>query len=94
MIHSDQGPHQFTGKEWQSFLSKHNLDASRSRRGNWHDNAVAESFFPLLKLERIRRRTYLTRDAAMQDVFDLCRLIQGFVSYMARLRKLRLPRVQ
>ena len=40
------------------FLSKHNLDASRSRRGNWHDNAVAESFFPLLKLERIRRRTY------------------------------------
>jgi putative transposase len=31
---------------------------------------VAESFFQLLKRERIRRRTYLTRDAARQDVFD------------------------
>jgi len=69
MIHSDQGS-QFTGKEWQSFLSKHNLVASMSRRGNCHDNAVAESFFHLLKRERIRRRTYLTRDAARQDVFD------------------------
>ena len=29
-----------------------------------------ESFFQLLKRERIRRRTYLTRNAARQDVFD------------------------
>ena len=69
MIHSDQGS-QYTSKEWQSFLGKHNLAASMSRRGNCHDNAVAESFFQLLKRERIRRRTYLTRDAARQDVFD------------------------
>lgn len=41
-----------------------------SRRGNCHDNAVAESFFHLLKRERIRRQTYLARDAARQDVFD------------------------
>ena len=38
--------------------------------GNCHDNAVAESFFHLLKRERIRRRTYTTRDAARQDVFN------------------------
>lgn len=69
MIHSDQGS-QFTSKEWQSFLGKHKLDASMSRRGNCHDNAVAESFFQLLKRERIRRRTYLTRNAARKDVFD------------------------
>jgi putative transposase len=69
LIHSDQGS-QFIGKEWQSFLSKHNLDASMSRRGNCHDNAAAESFFHLLKRERIRRQTYLTRDAARQDMFD------------------------
>jgi putative transposase len=69
MIHFDQGS-QFTSTEWQSFLSKHNLDASMSRRGNCHDNAVAESFFQLLKRERITRRTYLTRNAARQDVFD------------------------
>ncbi len=41
-----------------------------SRRGNCHDNAVAESFFQLLKRERIRRRTYLIRDAARQHMFD------------------------
>lgn len=69
MIHSDQGS-QFTSREWQVFLSQHNLEASMSRRGNCHDNAVAESFFQLLKRERIRRRTYPTRDAARQDVFE------------------------
>jgi len=69
LIHSDQGA-QFTSKVWQSFLNKHNLDASMSSRGNCHDNAVAESFFHLLKRERIRRRTYSTRDSARQDVFD------------------------
>lgn len=36
IIHSDQGS-QFTVNEWQSFLNKHNLDASMSRRGNRHD---------------------------------------------------------
>jgi putative transposase len=40
------------------------------RRGNCHDNAVAESFFNLLKRERIRRRTYKTREQARQDIFD------------------------
>ena len=69
MVHSDQGS-QFTSREWQVFLGQHNLEASMSRRGNCHDNAVAESFFQLLTRERIRRRTYLTRDAARQDVFD------------------------
>jgi len=69
MIHSDQGS-QFTSREWQVFLAQHNLEPSMSRRGNCHDNAVAESFFQLLKRERVRRRTYLTRDAARQDVFE------------------------
>lgn len=41
-----------------------------SRRGNCHDNAVAESFFNPLKRERIRRRTYRTREEARTDVFD------------------------
>jgi len=41
-----------------------------SRRGNCHDNAVAESFFQLLKRERILRKTYGTREEARGDVFD------------------------
>jgi len=69
LIHSDQGS-QFTSIEWASFLKHQNLEHSMSRRGNCHDNAVAESFFNLLKRERIRRRTYKTRDQARSDVFD------------------------
>ena len=69
IIHSDQGS-QFNSYEWQDFLKAHNLCASQSRRGNCYDNAVAESFFQLLKRERIRRKTYLTREDARQDVFD------------------------
>ncbi len=41
-----------------------------SRRGNCHDNAVAESFFQLLKRERIKRKTYTTQEDARSDVFD------------------------
>lgn len=41
-----------------------------SRRGNCYDNAVAESFFHLHKREKIRRKTYATRDQARQDVFE------------------------
>ena len=37
---------------------------------NCHDNAVAESFFQLLKRERIRRKIYTTREDARRDVFD------------------------
>lgn len=69
LIHSDQGT-QFTSMEWTSFLKAHNLEHSMSRRGNCHDNAVAESFFNLLERERVRRRTYQTRGHARQDVFD------------------------
>lgn len=69
IVHSDQGS-QFTGHEWQAFLKNHHLQPSMSRRGNCLDNAVAESFFQLLKRERIRRRIYRTREEARQDIFD------------------------
>ena len=69
IVHSDQGC-QFTSHEWQSFLEDHNLCCSMSRRGNCHDNAVAESFFQLLKRERIRKKTYATRQEARSDVFN------------------------
>ncbi|TKB45796.1 IS3 family transposase, partial [Ferrimonas sediminicola] len=69
LVHSDQGS-QFTSDEWQRFLKEHSLSCSMSRRGNCHDNAVAESFFQLLKRERIKRKIYSTRDEARSEVFD------------------------
>lgn len=69
ILHSDQGS-QYTGYEWQSFLTAHGIVCSMSRRGNCHDNAVAESFFQLLKRERIKRKVYTNREDAKADVFD------------------------
>ena len=72
-IHSDQGS-QYTSTDWQRFLRDHNLVCSMSRRGNCHDNAVAESFFQLLKRERVKQKIYKTREDARQDIFDYIEL--------------------
>ncbi|HGK3786987.1 TPA: IS3 family transposase [Klebsiella pneumoniae] len=69
LVHSDQGS-QYTSHEWQSFLKSHGLEGSMSRRVNCHDNAVAESFFQLLKRERIKKKIYGTREEARSDIFD------------------------
>ena len=72
-VHSDQGS-PFTSYEWQKFLEQHNLVPSMSCRGNGWDNAVVESFFNLLKRERIRPKKYKTREEARWHVFTLRRL--------------------
>jgi len=69
LLHSDQGT-QFTSEDWQSFLREHDIVCSMSRRGNCHDNAAMESFFQLLKRERIKRRIYSNHDEARADVFQ------------------------
>ncbi len=69
IVHTDQGS-QYTSHDWQKFLKANNLQASLSRRGNCHDNAVAESFFQLLKRERVKRHIYSTRDEARSDIVD------------------------
>jgi len=67
LLHSDQGE-QFTSGDWQSFLREHEIVWSMSRRGNCHDNAAMESFFQLLKPERIRRRIYSNHGESCADV--------------------------
>lgn len=69
LAHSDQGS-QYTSHDWSSFLKQHGLEGSMSRRGNCHDNAVAESFFQLLKRERVKRKIYSTREDARTDIFE------------------------
>jgi len=73
IVHSDQGC-QYTSYDWRSMLKGNGLVASMSRKGNCHDNAVAESFFQLLKRERIRKKIYPTREAGRLDVFDYIEL--------------------
>lgn len=73
VVHSDQGS-QYTSHDWQEFLKLHGLEGSMSRRGNCHDNAVAESFFQLLKRERIKRKVYATREHTRSEIFDYIEL--------------------
>jgi len=67
--HSDRGP-QYTSDDFRGLLSQHGIECSMSGRGSCYDNAPVESFFSLLKRERIRRQTYSTREDAKVDVFD------------------------
>ena len=69
ILHSDRGT-QFTSDEYQKFLAGHNLICSMSAVGTCADNAAAESFFGLLKRDRVHRRQYATRGEARTDVFD------------------------
>lgn len=78
LIHSDKGS-QYSSDPCLRFCVQHNLQTSTSRRGNCHDNAVAERFFQLLKRELIKRRGYSTRSEARQDVFDYIEMFYNSV---------------
>jgi putative transposase len=67
--HSDRGS-QYTSEQFQRLMADHGVTCSMSRSGNVWDNAAMESFFSSLKIERVARKTYRTRDQAKADVFD------------------------
>ena len=67
--HSDRGG-QVTSDEYQHFLAAHHITGSRSAVGSCADHAAAESFFGVLKRERVNRRPYRTRAEARADIFD------------------------
>lgn len=67
--HSDRGS-QYTSEAFQRLMAEHGVTCSLSRSGNVWDNAVMESFFSSLKVERVDRKLYRTRDQARADVFD------------------------
>lgn len=67
--HSDRGG-QYTSDDFRELLDEHEIRCSMSASGNCYDNAVVESFFGLLKRERVNRTRYLTRDEATADIFD------------------------
>ena len=50
MIHSDQGI-LYQANQFRKLLKENNIEQSMSRRGNFYDNDVMESFFATLKCE-------------------------------------------
>ena len=69
LVHTDQG-NQYGSSDYLAFMKEHNLIPSMSRRGNCHDNAVAESFFATLKKRVTRKKIYSTRDEAKTEIFN------------------------
>jgi putative transposase len=69
MHHSDQGS-QYTSEDFQRLLDAQGIICSMSKRGDCWDNAAMESFFSSLKIERIYRKKYVTREEVRADVFD------------------------
>lgn len=69
MHHSDQGS-QYTSEDFRGLLADQGIVCSMSRRGDCWDNAAMESFFSTLKMERVYRRRYATRDEARADLFQ------------------------
>lgn len=67
--HSDQGS-QYTSEDFQQLLASQGITCSMSRKGDCWDNAAMESFFSTLKIERVNRRRYKTRNEVRADVFD------------------------
>jgi len=78
--HSDRGS-QYTSDDFRDELKKQGIECSMSGRGNCYDNAVVESFFGIMKRERVNRVRYRTRDEAKADLFDY---IECFYNRMRR----------
>jgi putative transposase len=69
ILHWERGC-QFTSEEYQRFLEAHHVTCSMSAVGSCADNVVAESFFGVLKRERVNRQHYRTRAEARANIFD------------------------
>jgi putative transposase len=66
--HSDKGA-QYTAIRFTQRLADAGIAASMGSVGDSFDNALAENFFSILKVERVYRTTYRTREEAELDIF-------------------------
>lgn len=69
IFHSDRGS-QYASADFQKLLKGYGMRGSMSRKGNCWDNAVTETVFGSLKVERLHGMTFETRRAAKDEVVD------------------------
>jgi transposase InsO family protein len=67
IFHSDRGSN-YTSTEFAECLDGLDIQQSVGRTGICFDNAMAESFFGVLKVERVNRTVYPTRQRARDDI--------------------------
>lgn len=73
IMHSDQG-WQYQTREYQIRLHAMGIVPSMSRKGNCHDNAPMESFFNLLKRERLNRQP-------IKDIKELKQIVTHYARW-------------
>lgn len=69
IFHSDRGS-QYSSDKFVKLLKSIGAKASMSRKGNYWDNAVAESFFKTIKSEYIYCINFRTREQAKVGIFE------------------------
>lgn len=69
IFHSDRGS-QYASGDFQKQLSAFGMRGSMSRKGDCWDNAVTETLFGSLKVERLHGMRFATRRQAKDEVID------------------------
>jgi transposase InsO family protein len=69
IFHSDRGS-QYASDNYRKILKSHGAKASMSKKGDYWDNAVAESFFHTLKTELVHHCDFETREEAKAAIFE------------------------
>jgi putative transposase len=90
IFHSDRGS-QYASGDFQKQLTEFGMKGSMSRRADCWDNAVTETLFGSLKVERLHGMRFATRRQGKDEVFDWLRFYNhkrlhstlGYVSPMA-----------
>jgi putative transposase len=69
IFHSDRGV-QYACTDFRKELDKHKFIQSMSRKGNCWDNAVAESFFAIMKTELVYHERYEGHQDCLHSIFE------------------------
>jgi transposase InsO family protein len=69
IFHSDRGS-QYASNDYRKLLRDFKMESSMSRKGNCWDNAVTETLFGSLKVERLHGMRFGTRRQAKDEVMD------------------------
>lgn len=80
IFHSDRGS-VYTSARYRTLITGLGMRSSMGRTGVCWDNALAESFFAALKVERVYRTFYATKAQARRDVIAY---IEGFYNSRRR----------
>lgn len=69
IFHSDRGS-QYASNDYRKLLASFKMESSMSRKGDCWDNAVTETLFGSLKVERLHGMRFETRRLAKDEVMD------------------------